>query len=31
MRMAVFGAGSVGCYVGGRLLAAGAEVVLIVR
>jgi 2-dehydropantoate 2-reductase len=27
----VFGAGSIGCYVGGRLAAAGAEVVLIGR
>lgn len=31
MRIAVFGAGSIGCYVGGRLAAAGAEVVLIGR
>ncbi len=28
---AVFGAGSIGCYVGGRLLAGGAEVVFIGR
>jgi len=31
LRIAVFGAGSVGCYVGGRLLAAGGDVVLIGR
>lgn len=31
MRIAVYGAGSIGCYVGGRLLAAGADAVLIVR
>lgn len=30
-RIAVMGAGSIGCYVGGRLAAAGAEVVLIGR
>jgi 2-dehydropantoate 2-reductase len=29
--IAVFGAGSIGCYVGGRLAAAGAQVVLIGR
>jgi 2-dehydropantoate 2-reductase len=29
--IAVFGAGSIGCYVGGRLAAAGAEVLLIGR
>lgn len=31
MRIVVYGAGSIGCYVGGRLLAAGADVTLIVR
>lgn len=31
MRIAVFGAGTIGCYVGGRLAAAGGEVVLIGR
>ena len=31
MRIAVFGAGSIGAYVGGALLAAGADVVLIGR
>lgn len=30
-RIVVFGAGSVGCYVGGRLLAAGANVVMVGR
>ncbi|WP_166253720.1 2-dehydropantoate 2-reductase [Marinobacter salicampi] len=30
-RIVVFGAGSVGCYVGGRLLSAGADVTLIGR
>ncbi|TBW48495.1 2-dehydropantoate 2-reductase [Marinobacter halodurans] len=30
-RIAIFGAGSVGCYLGGRLLAAGADVVMIGR
>lgn len=30
-RIAVMGAGSIGCYVGGRLAAAGADVVLIGR
>ncbi|MCW1931761.1 2-dehydropantoate 2-reductase [Pararhodobacter zhoushanensis] len=31
MRIAVFGAGAVGCYIGGRLAAAGGDVVLIGR
>lgn len=31
MRIAVFGAGAIGCYIGGRLAAAGADVVLIGR
>jgi 2-dehydropantoate 2-reductase len=31
LRISVFGAGSIGCYVGGRLAAAGAEVTLIGR
>ncbi len=31
MRIAVFGAGAIGCYVGGRLAAAGGDVVLIGR
>lgn len=31
MKIAVFGAGSIGCYLGGSLLAAGGEVVLIGR
>lgn len=31
LRIGVVGAGSIGCYVGGRLLAAGAEVVLVGR
>lgn len=31
MRIAVFGAGSIGAYVGGALLAAGADVVLVGR
>lgn len=31
MRIAVFGAGAIGCYIGGRLAAAGGEVVLIGR
>ena len=31
MKIAVLGAGSIGCYVGGALLAAGADVVLIGR
>jgi len=30
-RIVIFGAGSIGCYVGGRLLSAGAEVTLIGR
>lgn len=30
-RIVVFGAGSVGCYVGGRLISGGAEVVMIGR
>lgn len=30
-RIVVFGAGSVGCYVGGRLLASGADVVMVGR
>ena len=30
-RIAVFGAGSVGCYLGGRLIAAGADVLLVGR
>lgn len=30
-RIVIFGAGSVGCYVGGRLLAAGADVVMVGR
>lgn len=30
-RIAIFGAGSIGCYVGGRLLAAGADVTFIGR
>ena len=31
MKIAVFGAGSIGCYLGGSLLAAGVDVVLIGR
>ena len=31
MRICVYGAGSIGCYVGGRLLAGGADVVLVGR
>lgn len=31
MRIGVFGAGSIGCFVGGRLLAAGHDVVLVGR
>ncbi len=31
MRIGVFGAGSIGCYVGGRLAAQGADVVLVGR
>ncbi|HZO68149.1 MAG TPA: 2-dehydropantoate 2-reductase [Kribbellaceae bacterium] len=31
MTVAVFGAGSIGCYVGGRLAGAGADVVLVGR
>ena len=31
MRLAVFGAGSVGCYIGGRLAVAGAQITLIGR
>ena len=31
MTVAVFGAGSIGCYVGGRLADAGADVVLVGR
>lgn len=31
MRIVVIGAGSIGCYVGGRLLAGGADVVLVAR
>ncbi|MGH3738516.1 MAG: 2-dehydropantoate 2-reductase [Micromonosporaceae bacterium] len=31
MTICVFGAGSIGCYVGGRLAAAGADVVLVGR
>ncbi|HEY3005510.1 MAG TPA: 2-dehydropantoate 2-reductase [Kribbellaceae bacterium] len=31
MRVCVYGAGSIGCYVGGRLAAAGADVVLVGR
>ncbi len=30
-RIAIFGAGSIGCYIGGRLLAAGCDVVFIGR
>ncbi|MFE8070303.1 2-dehydropantoate 2-reductase [Marinobacteraceae bacterium S3BR75-40.1] len=30
-RIAIFGAGSIGCYLGGRLLATGAEVAMIGR
>lgn len=30
-RIVIFGAGSVGCYLGGRLLAAGADVVMVGR
>lgn len=30
-RVVIFGAGSIGCYVGGRLMSAGAEVTLIGR
>jgi 2-dehydropantoate 2-reductase len=30
-RILIFGAGSVGCYVGGRLLSAGADVVMVGR
>ncbi len=30
-RIVIFGAGSVGCYIGGRLLSAGADVVMIGR
>ena len=31
MKIAIFGAGSIGAYVGGALLASGADVVLIGR
>lgn len=31
MKIGVFGAGSIGCYVGGRLAAKGADVVLVAR
>lgn len=31
LRVVIFGAGSVGCYVGGRLLSAGADVTMIGR
>lgn len=31
LRIVVFGAGSVGCYVGGRLLSGGADVVMVGR
>ena len=31
MKIAVLGAGSIGCYIGGALLAAGADVILIGR
>jgi len=31
IKIGVFGAGSIGCYLGGRLIAAGADVVLIGR
>lgn len=31
VKIAIFGAGSIGCYIGGRLAAAGADVVLIGR
>lgn len=31
MRIGIFGAGAIGCYVGGRLAAAGTEVVLLGR
>lgn len=31
MKIAVFGAGSIGCYVGGRLAAAGSDVLLVGR
>lgn len=31
MQIAVFGAGSIGCYVGGRLAAAGSDVLLVGR
>lgn len=31
MKIAIFGAGSIGCYVGGRLAAGGSEVVLVGR
>jgi len=31
MRIGVFGAGSIGCYLGGRLIAAGHDVVLVGR
>lgn len=31
MRIGVFGAGSIGCYLGGRLIAAGEDVVLVGR
>ena len=31
LRIVIFGAGSVGCYLGGRLLSAGADVVMVGR
>lgn len=31
MKLGVFGAGSIGCYLGGRLIAAGQEVILVGR
>lgn len=31
LRIAIFGAGSIGCYLGGRLLSAGADVIMIGR
>ena len=31
MRVGILGAGSIGCYLGGRLIAAGQEVVLVGR
>lgn len=31
LRIVIFGAGSIGCYLGGRLLSAGADVVMIGR